>query len=126
MKRFALGRNKRLISNKAFEAVFAGGRRFSNELLVLYVVKNQCGWSRLGVSVGKSVGKAVVRNRVKRLLREVFRQSQEEIPAGFDYVLMLSSRRSKNSKLSKDALTFEQIKSSFLSLLSKAKKKIRQ
>lgn len=126
MRCFTLGRNKRLLSNKAFEAVFARGRRFSNELLVLYVAKNQCGWSRLGVSVGKSVGKAVVRNRVKRLLREAFRQSQQEIPAGFDYVLMLSPTRPKNSKLSKDALTFEQIKSSFLFLLSKAKKKIRQ
>jgi ribonuclease P protein component len=86
----------------------------------MYMVKNDFGYSRLGISVGKSHGNAVVRNRLKRILREAFRQSLDRIPAGFDYLLMIPPQRSIKSG-EKDAakqLTFEQVKNSFLALVN--------
>jgi len=120
MKRFSLPKNKRLVNNRQFKAVLAHRRRFSNGLLTLYVAENDCGYPRVGVSVGKAHGKAVIRNRLKRLLREAFRQCQEQIPHGFDYVLMLDSRFAKRDgrRASGRPPTFEQIKASFLALVS--------
>jgi ribonuclease P protein component len=43
---------------------------------------------RLGVTVGKRVGKAHDRNRVKRLVREVFRRNKALFPALCDVVLV--------------------------------------
>lgn len=126
MRRFSLGKNKRLAGSKAFKAVLAGRLRFSNELLTLYMAQNNCGYPRVGICVGKSLGKAVLRNRLKRLLREAFRRSQEQIPAGFDYVVMFSHRLSESSESAKQAITSEQIKSALLSLVSNASKKISQ
>jgi ribonuclease P protein component len=48
--------------------------------------------TRLGVSVGKRCGKAVGRNRVKRLLREAFRQARADLPRGYDVVLVTLGR----------------------------------
>ena len=45
------------------------------------------GEPRLGLAVPRSVGTAVARNRVKRLLREAWRELLPTIPAGNDYVL---------------------------------------
>lgn len=118
MKRFSFPKKKRLVSNSQFKAVMARGRRLSNGVLTLYMARNDCEYSRLGVSVGKSRGNAVVRNRFKRLMREAFRQNTERIPAGFDYLLMISHRWPKKSNVEKTPKmpTFEQVKVSFLAL----------
>lgn len=119
MKRFSFSKNKRLVSNSQFQDVLARGRRLSDGRLIICIAENDCGHPRLGVSVGKSQGNAVVRNRLKRIVREVFRQSQEQIPAGFDYVVMIAARRPKKKDTREKIIlpTFEQISNSFLTLV---------
>jgi len=42
--------------------------------------------TRLGITVTRKVGDAVTRNRIKRLVREVFRQHRGRLPSGLDVV----------------------------------------
>jgi len=121
---FSFPKSKRLVRGRQFKDVLDRGLRISDRVLTLYMAQNDCGYPRLGVSVGKFWGNAVMRNRLKRLLREAFRQSQDQIPAGFDYVLMISRRWGKSDKSGpKEAvkqLTFEQVRASLLALVNKA------
>jgi ribonuclease P protein component len=124
LKRFSFPKKKKLRSRRQFKAVLDRDLCASNGLLILFMAQNDCGHPRLGVSVSKSCGQALVRNRLKRLLREAFRQSQDSIPAGFDYLLMMSSQWSKrandkaNAKEKAKQLTFEQVNASFLALVT--------
>jgi len=125
LKRFSFSKKMKLVTNAQFKAVLARGLRVSDELLTLYMAENDSGHPRLGISVGKSCGNAVVRNRLKRLLRESFRQSQDQIPAGFDYLLMISPSLEKKEKSTVfkrtiNQLTYGQVKNSFITLVDKA------
>ena len=62
-------------------------RGWPHPLLVLYVVPNEIGYTRVGITVSGRVGKAVVRNRVRRRLREMLRARLDRLPVDSDIVV---------------------------------------
>ena len=87
-------RRNRLSRSRDFDAVYRRGRSTATRFLVLYWFPREPGGDeaggepRLGLAVPKSVGSAVVRNRVKRRLRETWREVAAQAKPGHDYVLV--------------------------------------
>ena len=77
----------RVRSRLDFAAVYERGVRISDGCLSLTALLNDRPTSRLGLAVSKRCGNAVQRNRLKRRLREAFRLSRAELPAGLDLVV---------------------------------------
>ncbi len=67
-------KQNRLLKKNEFDTVFSEGVRVHTRRFVFVVRENPRGHDRLGLIVSKKVGNAVARNRVKRCLRESFRQ----------------------------------------------------
>lgn len=79
----------RLRKNEEFQLVFKQGKSFANRQFVVYVLKNaEKKHSRLGLSVSKKMGNAVVRNRIKRLIKEIFRELGDKLEDGNDYIVI--------------------------------------
>src|SRR5438067_7389645 len=89
-----VNRRHRLSRSRDFDAVYRQGRSVSTRFLVLYWFSRDTGadaieGTRLGLAVPRAVGTAVVRNRIKRRLRELFRERSSELPQDHDYVLVV-------------------------------------
>ena len=79
---------ERLRHPKEFQHVFQHGKKLVASLFVLYVLPTSALHSRLGLTVSKRIGKAVARNRVRRLMRELFRQHKVLIQPPCDLVFV--------------------------------------
>jgi ribonuclease P protein component len=84
-------RRNRLSRSRDFDAVYRHGRSVSTRFLVLYSFdrSEDAGDSRLGLAVPKAVGGATVRNRIKRQLKEIWRERLDRVPGGRDYVIVV-------------------------------------
>lgn len=82
MMRHTFPRAFRLLTAKQYSHVFANARRFGNQSFTLLVRLNDQHHPRLGLAIAKkSAKRAVDRNRIKRLLRESFRNRQQQLPS---------------------------------------------
>lgn len=80
---FAFGKHQRLLNSSDFQVVFDNAPvRTSHETFLFIATPNSLGHPRLGLVIAKKhIRFAVGRNRVKRLIRETFRQQQHQLPA---------------------------------------------
>lgn len=81
-----------LKENRDFRRLYARGRCASSDCLVVYALRNKYGEGRLGITVGAKLGSAVQRNRVKRLIREIYRLHKHELRPNIDLVVVARHR----------------------------------
>jgi ribonuclease P protein component len=79
---------ERLRHPREFQRVFQHGKKLVAPTFVLSILPTSASHSRLGLAVSKRVGKAIVRNRIKRLLRELFRQHKMFLQPAYDVVFV--------------------------------------
>jgi len=62
--------------------------RLVTKHLIIVAAPNECHHTRIGITASRKIGGAVRRNRVKRLLREIYRTNKTAFPRGHDLVLI--------------------------------------
>ncbi len=77
---FAHPREARILQRGDFTRAHSSGTRAHARQLTLIVLDNTTARARLGCAVSRRVGNAVVRNRIRRLLKELFRHHAHRWP----------------------------------------------
>ena len=96
---------------REFGKVYDHKESYANKYLVMYILKNDQEYSRIGISVSKKVGNSVVRHRITRLIRESYRLNKETIKEGYDIVIV--------ARYTAKGRSFQEIESAFLHLCRK-------
>lgn len=94
-------RYRAITRNREFSRVYARGRSYVHPQLVLYVMKNRLGHTRVGLTATKKVGGAVQRNRARRVMREAAFASLPYDVGGYDFIFVARGRtaRCKSTQL---------------------------
>ena len=101
-------RNINSLSNSEFQTIYKNGKSYANKYLVMYVMENPDGKSKLGISVSKKVGNSVVRHRLARLIRETYRLNADMFNSGLNIVVI--------ARVSAKGKSFAEIESAFMHL----------
>ena len=101
MRRARLQKRARLLKATEFNRVFDKAVRTSDQYFTVLARPNDLEFPRLGLAISKKKARlAVTRNRLKRIIRESFRQRQHQLCCA-DYIVLAGNNGSKanNSRL---------------------------
>lgn len=98
--------------NREFSYLYRRGKFFSSDCLIIYFKKNRFDGNRLGITVSKKVGKAVIRNRVRRRIKEAYREVEGMIVSSCDFVVVARAKAAD--------CDYNKIKSALIYLFKKA------
>lgn len=119
--RYTLGKHEKLKSKKAIEQLFAEGNRINSFPLQLIYLKN-IHQSKFPIKVGftvpkRSVKLAVRRNRIKRIMREVYRKNKYLFSDNLKeyYIFMFIYSTKEEIKQEDLELSLKKISTKFLS-----------
>ena len=100
--------------NYEFKNLFSKGKFYYGQYIHMYIKKTEKNYNKLGIAVSKKQGKAVKRNRIKRLIRENYKNFENKIEKGINILIII------NKEKNIEEITFNNIESNFYSTLKKA------
>ena len=79
---------KMLKKNYEFKYVLSKGKYYSGKNIEAFIIKNNKDYNLLGLAISTKIGKAVTRNKIKRLLRESYKNQESQIKKGISIVFL--------------------------------------
>jgi ribonuclease P protein component, eubacterial len=75
-----------LRNKKDFTAIYNKGKSIGERYVVLFYKKNNLTSNRTAFLASKKVGNSVLRNRARRLMKESYRELEQNLDSGYDLI----------------------------------------
>ena len=88
-----LKKTKMLKKNFEFKKVLSKGTYYSGDNIEVFILKNSLSQNFIGLAISTKVGKAYIRNKIKRLIRENYKNLEESLHNGYSMVFLWKKNR---------------------------------
>ena len=100
--------------NYEFKNLFSKGKFYHGENIHFYIKKTTSNTNKLGIAISRKQGKAIKRNRIKRLIRENYKEFEDKIKFGTQILIVVNRKKDLKD------ITFYDIQEDFYRTLKKA------
>ena len=109
------GKPEHVLKSKDFRKIYNKGFSRKVDAVILYCLPNDLEHGRLGFSISsRSVKQAAKRNRIRRVLREIYRRTKKDLKKSYDLVLVVRSDFGGR-------ISYKKLESIFLKLVGSAR-----
>ena len=77
--------------SKEFQKIIESKQSVGCSTLVIYYLKNNINFTRIGISCGKKIGNAIIRNRTKRQMKSLIDKSFD-MKQPIDYIVIVRKK----------------------------------
>ena len=105
---------KMLKKNYEFRKVLSKGKYYSGNKIEAFIQENNKEYNFLGLAISSKVANAVTRNNIKRLIRENYKNEENNIKKGINIIFLLK----KNIK--PEDIYYSDIKKDMINIFDKA------
>lgn len=81
-------KTKTLKKNYEFKYVLSKGTYYSGKHLETFIKKNNKNYNNIGIAISVKIANAVVRNKIKRLIRESYKNIENKTKNGYSIVFL--------------------------------------
>lgn len=78
----------KLKKNYEFRSTIKRGNYYSSEFIECFYLKNKKNYNSIGIAIKTKLCKAVKRNRIKRIIRAVYTELEDDINSGNVFVFL--------------------------------------
>lgn len=71
-----------------FTSLYNKGKSVGDRFVVVFYRPNSLPYNRTGFLASKKVGNSVKRNRARRLMKESYRSLKNDLPQGYDFIII--------------------------------------
>ena len=86
-----MNKEKTIKKNYQFRWIIKKGKKSNKKTVRIFVTQNKENKNKLGIAIKKNIKSAILRNRVKRVIREVYRLEEKKLKQHYNIIICFNT-----------------------------------
>ena len=86
-----MNKEKTIKKNHQFRWIIKKGKKANKKTVRVFITNNRDNKNKLGIAIKKNIKSAILRNRVKRVIREIYRLEENKLKKHFNIIICFNT-----------------------------------